>query len=974
MCLEVRATCVRGDPKSTFNLTLMTRQIIIFALALAMVAGCKFNGNDPARFSFNDTQLDSDLNPLLSTTPHLAPSEPAIGSITSFESFDQGPLEDFNFSKPGNYRRMSLDECIAAALQNSPVIRDLGGVILRSPDSTVTDNDPALTYADPRFGEQAALSAFDAVYRGQLLFQKNDGLFNNQFIGDEGAFQQDLAEYRSGVSKLAATGARYEFNHVVNYELNNSPSNRFNGTGSTSFAYDTFLEAEVRQPLFQGAGTTFNRIAGPNNAIGVYNGILIARVNTDIALADFEARVRDLISDVENTYWDLYFAYRDLEAKIEARNGAYDIWRNVEANKGEKSAAIIGQAKEQYYRFAADVEDAIQGRLNEGTRTNNGSSSGTFRATGGVRTSERRLRLITGMVLNDSQLLVPSETPVDAASVFDWDQSRNNAFARRPELRRQRWRIKARELELLASKNHLLPRVDLLATYRARGFGRDLFGDGNQLIQDGTFEEQSDSSAFGTLLNNDLQEWELGVDVSVPIGFRVQHSAQRHAELNLSREVAVLREQERQVAFGLSNAIGELSRTNRVRAANLNRLNAANEQFEAIQNIWREQDTTIDLVLEAQRRVIEAKLQYFQSQVESMLAIKAIHFEQGTLFAYHNVALSESQAEQLAQEQHWRRTQSPQRSISYWIPGLITTHGLAATNAPATAAEHLPSPSELDNSIVPTEQSTNMLQPIFDQPFQEAVSAESNVTPVTPATEQSNSPAPLFSPNAGATTTKNATSIPQASHAELSPAQVLTGGALTNPVTQPLYAAASQNLPVPQVANLTSSSQAKPVAQPLYATSIQPVPEAKPRTTSQQVNPLAQPLYVGASQTQPAPPALIPTTLTPGNPIAQPLNSAVNQSRSILPTATQKMQSDKTPVSPIYKPNIDKGKPAASNFEPLQSRVVFANHPAATSTDSRENLSTKSEPRGIDNGVRKTNFENERTVFEEAVISVPPPN
>ena len=179
---------------------------------------------------------------------------------------------------------------------------------------------------------------------------------------------------------------------------------------------------------------------------------------------------------------------------------------------------------------------------------------------------------------------------------------------------------------------------------------------------------------------------------------------------------------------------------------------------------------------------------------------------------------------------------------------------------------------------------------------------------------------------------------------------------------------------MPQVANLTSSSQAKPVAQPLYATSIQPVPEAKPRTTSQQVNPLAQPLYVGASQTQPAPPALIPTTLTPGNPIAQPLNSAVNQSRSILPTATQKMQSDKTPVSPIYKPNIDKGKPAASNFEPLQSRVVFANHPAATSTDSRENLSTKSEPRGIDNGVRKTNFENERTVFEEAVISVPPPN
>jgi len=282
------------------------------------------------------------------------------------------------------------------------------------------------------------------------------------------------------------------------------------------------------------------------------------------------------------------------------------------------------------------------------------------------------LRLITGMVLNDSQLVVPSEMPVEATSVFDWQESKNSAITRRPELRRQRWRIKARELELLASKNHLLPRVDLLATYRLRGFGRNLFGDGNELIQGAPFEQQVDSSAFGTLLNNDLQEWEVGVDVSVPIGFRNQHAAQRHAELSLSREVAILREQERQVIFGLSSAMGELARANRVRTANLNRLEAANEQFEAIQNIWREQDTTIDLVLEAQRRVIEAKLQYFQTQVEYMLAIKAIHFEEGTLFAYHNVALSESQAEQLAQEQHLRRVAST-RPAATLVTSVVTS-------------------------------------------------------------------------------------------------------------------------------------------------------------------------------------------------------------------------------------------------------------------------------------------------------------
>ncbi len=52
------------------------------------------------------------------------------------------------------------------------------------------------------------------------------------------------------------------------------------------------------------------------------NGVLLARVNTDISIAEFEAGVRDLVSNVENAYWDLYFAYRDLDAKITARDSA----------------------------------------------------------------------------------------------------------------------------------------------------------------------------------------------------------------------------------------------------------------------------------------------------------------------------------------------------------------------------------------------------------------------------------------------------------------------------------------------------------------------------------------------------------------------------------------------------------------------------------------------------------------------------
>ncbi len=618
---------------------MLVRFATLLLVAIALFAGCQLGEQDKLQISLPSQYTD------IYSQQNIPIQEPINVESQSFSQFDAGPLQDFNFDKPENYSRLELEQCIHFALQNSPVIRDLGGLVLTSPQAITSVHDTAIVYSDPRFGEEAALSEFDAVYTNQFLFQNNDQLFNNTFIGQGGVFQQKLGTFRTGLSKLAATGAEFQVNQTINYDLNNSPANQFNNGGSRSHSYDAFIEGRVRQPLFQGAGATFNRIAGPNNAPGVNNGVLIARANTDITLAEFESSVRDLISDVENAYWDLYFAYRDLEAKIEARDGAYRLWQLAD-NDENKNAAETGQAKEQYYRFAADVEDAIYGKLNDGTRTNNGSFSGTFRRNGGVRTAERRLRLISGMPLNESKLIIPADTPIEANTVFDWQTSKTDALARRPELRKQRWQYKKSQMELLASRNYLLPRIDLIGAYRFRGFGRDLFGDNG-------FDAGAplDSSAFGTLADASLQEWELGFDVNIPVGFRRQHAAVRAGELNCIRARDILAEQERNVIFGLSNSIGELTRSSRVREASQLRYAAAVEQFSAIQVLEKNENTSMDLVLEAQRRVIEAKLQYFQSQVEYMLAIKSVHFEKGTLFDYHNVTLNESQWNQRAQSQ-----------------------------------------------------------------------------------------------------------------------------------------------------------------------------------------------------------------------------------------------------------------------------------------------------------------------------------
>ena len=56
---------------------------------------------------------------------------------------------------------------------------------------------------------------------------------------------------------------------------------------------------------------------------------MIARLNSEIGLAEFEIALRDYISNVENAYWELYFAYRDLDAKLTARDASLEIWQDV---------------------------------------------------------------------------------------------------------------------------------------------------------------------------------------------------------------------------------------------------------------------------------------------------------------------------------------------------------------------------------------------------------------------------------------------------------------------------------------------------------------------------------------------------------------------------------------------------------------------------------------------------------------------
>jgi hypothetical protein len=520
---------------------------------------------------------------------------------------------------------LTLQEAIRTALQSSDVLRNLGGSVVVAPQGQATQIDPALTELNPLGGTQAALAAFDAQVTSQLFWRKNDSPINLPLPSSDDFFnrfrrpynEQTTGNYVNQVTKRTATGAQYALRANVLYDNNNNLGRRF----QTDFV--GWLEAEYRQPLMQGAGTTYNRIAGPNSGIGQYNGVLIARINTDISLADFENGVLTLINDVEGAYWELYFAYRALDAQVAGRESALRSWQRTNAFKtvGKTGGEMApeAQSRSNFYVFESQVNEALSG-------------------TQGLYSAEQRLRYVMGLAATDGRLIKPIDEPIQAEVSFDWDSSLGDALTRRVEIRRQEWTIKRRELELIAARLNRRPRLDVLTQYRWRGLGDHLIGRNSN----NEYESLSQSIAEGN-----FQEWQAGFDWSYNVGLRQASTAVRHAQLNLAREMTLLKEQQLRISHDLSNASRQISRSYLLMQNNYNRVEADKQQVEALQlRLDVGLDTGIrgsgilDLLI-AQQQLARSRSDFFRTLVDYNLALRDFHREKGSLLGYNQVNLSE---------------------------------------------------------------------------------------------------------------------------------------------------------------------------------------------------------------------------------------------------------------------------------------------------------------------------------------------
>ncbi len=73
----------------------------------------------------------------------------------------------------------------------------------------------------------------------------------------------------------------------------------------------------------------------------------------------------------------------------------------------------------------------------------------------------------------DGQFIRPIDSPTLARIEFNWCDVTSEGLTRNVYLRRQKWGIKQRELELISAKNQILPQVDITGFARWVGVGDD---------------------------------------------------------------------------------------------------------------------------------------------------------------------------------------------------------------------------------------------------------------------------------------------------------------------------------------------------------------------------------------------------------------------------------------------------------------------------------------------------------------------
>jgi HAE1 family hydrophobic/amphiphilic exporter-1 len=322
---------------------------------------------------------------------------------------------------------LSLNDAIKRALENN--------------------NDIEVARDDVRFAETQLRSlegVFDPIFSITPQYDKRIAPQQNSLngAGSSGTTSTTTWSWSPAVLKQFGRGGGNYFIQFANQHTDTS-----NSFSLLNPFYSSNLSLVFTQPLWRDRSIDNNR-----------RQIRIQRKRLDQSDADFRQRTIDVITRVQQAYWELVFALRDQQNQLANLNLSRESLRNVEAQ-------IAAGAKAPLER--AEVQTELASR-----------ETSLLTAVQNVAIAENNLKILIFKNPQSSEWssqVTPIDSPKFDTTPVNLDDALKAARDNRPELRRLRLQNDINDIDIKFFKNQTKPQVDLVGTLALTGLaGKDV--------------------------------------------------------------------------------------------------------------------------------------------------------------------------------------------------------------------------------------------------------------------------------------------------------------------------------------------------------------------------------------------------------------------------------------------------------------------------------------------------------------------
>ena len=518
----------------------------------------------------------------------------------------------------------------------------IGAMCLMVQGQARTEGGPDLSRVGVDVTEQVSISLKDAI--GKAIENNND--IDSERLGrriadfslkgarggfDPLLFSDSFYESRSIPTASIIGGAR---NGLVTVETLNSNvgisglTGLFGGRYSALFnsaRTDTSNQNATLNPQFPtSVALSYTQPLLAGRFDSATRNLRIAKKNVELSDSEFKLKAVDVVSQVEQAYWDLVFSLRNLQVQIDALKQAR---LQLESNQRLVEKGVI--APIEIIAANAQISNLEQN---------------VFSAQTGVTASENRLK---SLILSDrgdsmwSKAIVPADAVDLEIPRIPLNEALRLAFENRQELVQLVVAGDVNKINEDYFRNQTRPRIDLTGSYTGSGLAGSTTP---QSINPSTGELRIPENliggyrtSLGNLFGNDYPTYRVGLTISIP--FR-----NRQAGADLGRtlvEADILRntreQLEQAIEADVRNSLQNLlSAEARLKAATASRV-SAEQLYESEQRQFRAGTTTVYLVFQRQNDLVLARGREVQAQTDLNKAISNLRRAIGTTLTSNGI-------------------------------------------------------------------------------------------------------------------------------------------------------------------------------------------------------------------------------------------------------------------------------------------------------------------------------------------------